>query len=64
MEHPLRDKKEKKSKISAHVCPQCEFFVNLKDIGLKGGSTGLVTCPNCDWSGPVEIRIVNKEPAD
>jgi predicted RNA-binding Zn-ribbon protein involved in translation (DUF1610 family) len=64
MEHQLLDNRRKKPKISAHMCPQCGFSVNLKDIGLMGGATGLVTCPNCDWSGPVEIRIVDKEPTD
>jgi hypothetical protein len=25
------------------ACPQCGFSVDLKDIGLRGGTTGLVT---------------------
>lgn len=58
------DREEKRPKISAHVCPQCGFSINLKDIGLKGGTTGLVTCPKCDWSGPIEIQIVDNERAD
>ncbi len=57
-------KDEKKLKVSAHVCPQCGFSINLKDLGLRGGATGLVTCPKCDWSGPVTIGIVHKEPTD
>ena len=64
MEHQLLDEKRKQPKMSAHVCPQCGFSVNLKDVGLRGGTTGLVTCRNCDWSSPIEIQIVNKEPAD
>jgi ssDNA-binding Zn-finger/Zn-ribbon topoisomerase 1 len=51
-------------KTSAHVCPKCGFSIDLKDIGLRGGATGLVTCPKCDWSGPVTIGIVEREPAD
>jgi len=51
-------------KISAHVCPQCGHAVDLKDLGLRSGATGLVTCPKCEWSGPVNIGIVPKEPAE
>jgi predicted RNA-binding Zn-ribbon protein involved in translation (DUF1610 family) len=57
-------KDDRKLKASAHVCPQCGFSINLKDLGLREGATGLVTCPKCDWSGPVAIRIVHKESAD
>jgi predicted RNA-binding Zn-ribbon protein involved in translation (DUF1610 family) len=49
----------KKLKASAHVCSQCGFSINLKDLGVRGGATGLVTCPNCNWSGPVNIQIVD-----
>jgi predicted RNA-binding Zn-ribbon protein involved in translation (DUF1610 family) len=48
-------------KASAHVCPQCGFSINLRDLGLRGGATGLVTCPQCDWSGPVEVQIIDKD---
>jgi predicted RNA-binding Zn-ribbon protein involved in translation (DUF1610 family) len=52
----------KQPKLSAHVCPQCGFSIDLNDIGWRGGAKGLVTCPKCDWSGPVTIGIVHKEP--
>jgi predicted RNA-binding Zn-ribbon protein involved in translation (DUF1610 family) len=58
------DEDGRKPKTSAHVCPRCGFSIDLKDIGLRAGATGIVTCPKCDWSGPVEIQIVDKEPAD
>lgn len=57
-------KDERKLKVSAHVCLQCGFSINLKDLGLREGATGLVTCPKCDWSGPVTIGIVEHEPTD
>jgi hypothetical protein len=59
-----KDQERRLPKVSAHVCPLCGFSVNLKDIGLKGGATGLVTCPNRDWSGPVTIETIEKEPAE
>jgi hypothetical protein len=57
-------KDRKKPKASAHVCPRCGFSIDLKDIGLRVGTTGLATCPKCDWSEPLEIQIVDKEPTD
>jgi hypothetical protein len=58
-EQPGKDRK--KQKASVHVCLHCGLSIELKNIGLRGGTTGLVTCPNCEWSGPVEIQIVDKE---
>jgi ssDNA-binding Zn-finger/Zn-ribbon topoisomerase 1 len=57
------DRDARQLKVSAHVCPQCGFSVDLKDLGFRGSATGLVTCPKCEWSGPVTIGIVPKEPA-
>jgi hypothetical protein len=54
-------KNGKKPKVSVHVCQRCRFSVNLKDIGLRGGATGFVTCLKCDWTGPIEIQIVDAE---
>ena len=45
---------------SAHVCSQCGFSMDLAELGLRGITTGLVTCPKCDWSGSIEIRILNR----
>jgi ssDNA-binding Zn-finger/Zn-ribbon topoisomerase 1 len=53
----------KKRKMSAHVCPCCGFAIDLKDLGLRGSTTGLVTCPKCEWSGPVTIVTVPREDA-
>jgi predicted RNA-binding Zn-ribbon protein involved in translation (DUF1610 family) len=55
------DKEKRQPKASAHVCPQCGLAIDLKDLGLREGATGLVTCPKCDWSGPVTIEIVPRE---
>ena len=55
------DKDERTLKASAHVCPQCGFSINLKELGLREAATGLVTCPKCDWSGPITIGIIPKE---
>jgi predicted RNA-binding Zn-ribbon protein involved in translation (DUF1610 family) len=57
-----QDNNRKQPKTSAHVCPRCGFSIDLKDLGFRSSATGLVTCPKCEWSGPVTIGIVPKEP--
>jgi hypothetical protein len=42
------------------VCPECGFSIELKNIGLTEATTGLITCPECDWSGKIEIDIIEK----
>jgi transcription elongation factor Elf1 len=64
METERPDKNEPKKLKSAHVCPQCGFSIALENLGLRGGATGVVSCLKCDWSGPVEIQIINRESAD
>jgi hypothetical protein len=43
------------------VCPECGLSIELKDIGLTEVTTGLITCPKCDWSGQIEIEIIEKK---
>jgi len=64
MNHQHPESEKRKPLQSAHVCPQCGFSIDLKHLGLRGGSTGLITCPKCERSGPVEIQIVAKEQQD
>jgi Sigma-70 region 2 len=44
---------------SAHVCPSCEYVIPLADLDMGAVTTGIVSCPRCDWSGRIEIRVVN-----
>ena len=43
---------------SAHVCPQCGTPILIEEIGLREATTGIVTCPKCDWSGQIDIQII------
>jgi transcription elongation factor Elf1 len=45
---------------SAHKCPQCGHVLKLADIDLKAATTGIVVCPICNWSGPIDIQIVER----
>lgn len=43
---------------SVHICPNCEYVINLADMDLRTITTGIVSCPRCEWAGKVEIQIV------
>jgi ribosomal protein L37AE/L43A len=45
---------------SVHVCPNCGHVINLAELDLRAITTGIVTCPNCDWSGQIEIQIIDQ----
>ena len=47
---------------SVHVCPNCGQVINLSELDMKAITTGIVTCPNCDWSGQIEIQVVDQVP--
>lgn len=61
MSAPTPPPGNKKHWESAHLCPRCGHVLNLADIDLKTVTTGIVDCPNCDWSGPIEIKIVDEK---
>ena len=46
---------------SVNQCPKCGHPVNLGEIDLRAISTGMIVCPNCEWSGPVHIEIVERK---
>lgn len=46
---------------SVHMCPQCRLAIRLDSIDLKAVTTGIIVCPRCDWSGPIEIEIVRSD---
>jgi len=47
---------------SVHVCPNCGHVINLAQLDLRAVTTGIVTCPSCDWSGQIEIQVVDQVP--
>ncbi len=51
----------KKGWESVHKCPKCGYMVNLDETDLRVIATGMISCPNCDWSGPVRIKIAKPE---
>jgi len=59
MEGP--DTNGKKQWDSVYACPQCGHEINLGEIDLMTVTTGIVDCPKCDWSGPIEIQIVERK---
>jgi predicted RNA-binding Zn-ribbon protein involved in translation (DUF1610 family) len=47
---------------SVHVCPNCGSVIHLAELDLIAMTTGIVTCPSCDWSGQIEIQIIDQVP--
>jgi len=47
---------------SVHVCPNCGQVINLSELDMRAITTGIVTCPSCDWSGQIEIQVVDQVP--
>ena len=47
---------------SVHVCPNCGQIINLAELDLRAITTGIVTCPSCDWSGQIEIQVIDQVP--
>jgi predicted RNA-binding Zn-ribbon protein involved in translation (DUF1610 family) len=45
---------------SVHVCPRCGHVINLERLDLRTIATGVISCPKCDWSGPVNIKVVQE----
>jgi hypothetical protein len=42
-----------------HQCKKCGHIVRGSEIDLKAISTGIITCPRCESSGPINIQILN-----
>ena len=41
-----------------HRCPQCEHIIKADEIPHSAIATGVITCPKCDSSGPINVQIV------
>lgn len=47
---------------SAHVCPECGHAIPLKSLELGEATTGIIACPQCHWSGQINIQVVKQRP--
>ena len=43
---------------SVHKCSKCGYVRNLAKLDLHETSTGIATCPKCEWSGQINLQIV------
>lgn len=44
---------------SVHVCPRCTRATDLANLDFQTITTGIFQCTHCDWSGPIEIQVVD-----
>lgn len=45
--------------VSVHQCPNCHHSVDLGALDLGSVTSGVVSCPKCEWAGRIEIRVVD-----
>jgi DNA-directed RNA polymerase subunit M/transcription elongation factor TFIIS len=44
-----------------HVCPKCRHILHPDEIELGSIVLGVMTCPKCEWSGPINLQIVERK---
>jgi predicted RNA-binding Zn-ribbon protein involved in translation (DUF1610 family) len=47
-----------------HQCPQCGHVVRAEEIPRQAIVTGVMTCPKCEWSGPINVQIMRENSTD
>lgn len=47
---------------SVHKCPNCGYELNLAKLDLHETTTGIVSCPSCQWIGQINLQIVPGRP--
>jgi hypothetical protein len=45
----------------SHQCKKCGYIMRGSEIDLKVISTGIITCPRCESSGPINIQILDRQ---
>jgi hypothetical protein len=43
-----------------HQCNVCGHSIRIDQIALKIIAAGVITCPKCESSGPVNVKIMNE----
>jgi uncharacterized paraquat-inducible protein A len=49
---------------SVHKCSQCGYEHNLAKLDLRETTSGIATCPRCEWSGQIDLQIVLRQRLD
>ena len=44
-----------------HLCLKCGHTLDPDQIELGAIILGVITCPKCEWSGPINLRIVERQ---
>lgn len=46
---------------SVHLCRKCGHALNIELTDLEAVTSGIATCPKCDWSSPINLKIVPED---
>lgn len=44
-----------------HQCFACGYAVRIDDIELKVITAGVITCAKCEFSGPINVQIMDEK---
>jgi hypothetical protein len=44
-----------------HQCGACGHAIRIDQIDLKIIAAGVITCPKCEFSGPVNVKIIDEK---
>jgi hypothetical protein len=44
-----------------HVCAKCGNMLHPDEIELGSIVLGVITCPRCEWSGPINLQIIERK---
>jgi hypothetical protein len=55
------DVEVKKDWEHVHLCPKCAHMVPPDQIELGSIVLGVITCPKCEWSGTINLQIVERK---
>jgi hypothetical protein len=61
MENASSNASDEKKWEHAHVCSKCGHILGPDLIELNSIVLGVITCPKCEWSGPINLQIIEKK---
>jgi rubredoxin len=44
-----------------HQCGVCGYVIRIDQIDLKVITGGVITCPKCEASGPINVKIMDEK---
>jgi transcription elongation factor Elf1 len=49
--------------VHVHICRSCGHRQHREDVDNRAVASGIIECPICGMSGPLDVQIVNSDQA-